>query len=116
MPIGRLPAFGWLPFLPVDLGNLGGGWLSGRMVRGGWTIASARQAVLAIGVVAMLAEIPAGLTSDTRLCVVLIALATFGYRAWGTMMLALPTICFHPRSCRDSPAPVPGWAEFCSPG
>jgi ACS family hexuronate transporter-like MFS transporter len=49
---------------------------------------------MVIGVLGMVAGLPAGFTSSARLCLFLIAVATLCYSAWGTMMLTLPTDLF----------------------
>ena len=95
--LGEIAASAWIPFVAVDLGNLTGGWLSGRLMRCGWSLNASRKAVLALGVLGMLAGIPAGLTPHAVLCVLLIAVATFSYAAWGTIMLTLPTDLFAAR-------------------
>jgi ACS family hexuronate transporter-like MFS transporter len=92
-----IAASAWIPFVAADLGNLGGGWLSGRLIRRGWTVNAARKAVLVLGVLGMLAGVPAGLTSYAWLTIALIGVVTFSYSAWGTMMLTLPTDLFPSR-------------------
>jgi ACS family hexuronate transporter-like MFS transporter len=92
--LAEIGMFAWIPFVAVDFGNLGGGWLSGRFLRRGWTINAARKAVMIMGVVGMVAGLPAGFTNSARLCLFLIAVATLSYSAWGTMMLTLPTDLF----------------------
>jgi MFS transporter, ACS family, hexuronate transporter len=84
----------WIPFVAVDVGNLGGGWLSGYLVRRGWTLNAARKTVMAMGAAGMVAGLPAGFTSSPGLCLGLIAIATLCYAAWGTLMLTLPSDLF----------------------
>lgn len=93
----QIAALAWIPFVSADLGNLGGGWLSGHLVRRGWSLNAARKAVLGLGVVGMLAGVPAGLASSADACIALVSVATFAYAAWGTIMLTLPTDLFPSR-------------------
>jgi ACS family hexuronate transporter-like MFS transporter len=92
--LAEIGMFAWIPFVAVDFGNLSGGWLSGHFLRRGWTLNAARKTVMAIGVVGMVAGLPAGFTSSARLCLFLVAVATLSYSAWATMMLTLPTDLF----------------------
>jgi ACS family hexuronate transporter-like MFS transporter len=92
--LAQIGMLGWIPFLAVDAGNLGGGWLSGVLVRRGWSLNAARKLVLVLGAGAMVAGLPAGLTGNPALCLALIAAANLGYAAWGTMMLTLPSDLF----------------------
>jgi MFS transporter, ACS family, hexuronate transporter len=89
--LADIAASAWIPFVSADLGNFGGGFLSGYLMRRGWNLNAARKAVLVLGALGMLAGVPAGLTSSTAVCLAMIAIATFSYGAWGTMMLTLPT-------------------------
>lgn len=95
--LSQIAALAWIPFVSADLGNLGGGWLSGHLMRRGWSLNAARKAVLAMGVMGMLAGVPAGLTSNADVCIALVSVATFAYAAWGTIMLTLPTDLFPSR-------------------
>ena len=92
--LSQIGMFAWIPFVAVDFGNVGGGWLSGHLMRRGWTLNGARKAVLVIGAAGMVAGIPAGLTTNAMFCLVLIAVATLCYSAWGTLMLTLPSDLF----------------------
>lgn len=89
-----LALFAWIPFFTVDVGNLGGGWLAGHLMKRGWTLNASRKCVLALGATGMLAGLPAGLTASASLGLALIALATLSYSAWGTMILTLPADLF----------------------
>jgi len=92
--LAQIGMLGWIPFVAVDAGNLGGGWLSGVLVRRGWSLNGARKFVLILGAGAMVAGLPAGLTGNSGLCLALIAAANLGYAAWGTMLLTLPSDLF----------------------
>ena len=74
--LSEIAIVAWIPFLSVDVGNLGAGWLSGRLVQQKWSINAARKFVLACGAVGMVAGLPAGLTGNARLSLALIAVAT----------------------------------------
>ena len=92
--LSEIAIVAWIPFLSVDVGNLGAGWLSGRLVQQEWSINAARKFVLACGAVGMVAGLPAGLTGNARLSLALIAVATLSYSLFATMMLTLPSDLF----------------------
>ena len=92
--LSEIAIVAWIPFLSVDVGNLGAGWLSGRLVQQKWSINAARKFVLACGAVGMVAGLPAGLTGNARLSLALIAVATLSYSLFATMMLTLPSDLF----------------------
>lgn len=94
--LGEIAAVSWIPFVAVDLGNMCAGWLSSSLMRRGWSLDSARKCILRIGALGMLAGAPAGFVTSASLSVAFIALASFSYGAWGTMMLTLPTDLFDP--------------------
>lgn len=92
--LAEIGMFAWIPFVAVDIGNLAGGWLSGALMRRGWSLNAARKLVLAGGAVGMMAGLPAGFVPGAAWSLGLIALAVLCYSAWGTMMLTLPSDLF----------------------
>ncbi|MGD0129436.1 MAG: MFS transporter [Terriglobia bacterium] len=46
LSIRQMGKVGWIPFLFADIGFIGGGWLSGRLIKGGMAIRRARITVL----------------------------------------------------------------------
>lgn len=94
--LGEIAAVSWIPFLAVDLGNMSGGWLSSVLMRRGRSLDASRRFVLRAAALGMLAGAPAYLAQSATICVTFIALASFFYGAWGTMLLTLPTDLFQP--------------------
>src|SRR6201987_5269421 len=45
---GALVAY-WVPFIAGDLGNFFGGWMSGHLIRRGWSLGAARKALVIFG-------------------------------------------------------------------
>lgn len=84
----------WIIFLAPDIGNLGSGWLSGRLVRRGWSVNAARKFLLVVGALVMMAGLPAGLTGSAGWCLALVAVATLGCAIVSTMLLTLPSDLF----------------------
>jgi MFS transporter, ACS family, hexuronate transporter len=48
LSIRQMGKVGWIPFLFADIGFIGGGWLSGRLIRGGMASRPARITVLTV--------------------------------------------------------------------
>jgi MFS transporter, ACS family, hexuronate transporter len=84
----------WIPFVTADIGNLVGGWLTGRLIRGGMPTNRARKTVTAIFALLMTAGIPAAFASNVWVAVALISVATFGYTGYNTNTLAFPADVF----------------------
>jgi len=73
----------WLPYLTADLGAIGGGWASGRLVARGWNPIRARLAVM----LPFACLMPLSLLidrSDSWLAITIICVVTFSHMAWKT--------------------------------
>jgi ACS family hexuronate transporter-like MFS transporter len=51
--IKQIGLFAWVPFVGAMLGSLGGGWLSGRLIRAGHSVDRARKLSITLGCVVM---------------------------------------------------------------
>ena len=90
----RIAAFAWVPFVAADIGNFTGGFLSRARMRRGATVLEARRWVCAISCVPMLLGIPAAQVHSPYVALALISVAVWGYAAWSTMGLTLPSDLF----------------------
>jgi ACS family hexuronate transporter-like MFS transporter len=88
----------WIPFLAADLGNFFGGWISGHLIKRGWSLGAARKAVVIFGGIGVTMLIPTVFTSHLSLIALLFALATFSYAAFSTMANVLPSDLFYSES------------------
>jgi MFS transporter, ACS family, hexuronate transporter len=88
----------WIPFLAADLGNFFGGGISGYLIKRGWSVGSARKAVIIFGGLGVTVLMTTVFTTNLYLLALLFALATFSYAAFSTMANVLPSDLFHSES------------------
>jgi MFS transporter, ACS family, hexuronate transporter len=74
--------FAWMPFLAADLGSLFGGWLSGALIRAGWSVNRARKGVILGAMLLMCSGIPAAFVHNGNFALGLIAVVLFGFQSW----------------------------------
>lgn len=86
----EIAAYGWIPFLFADIGNVGGGAISDWLIRRGAKPVQARLAVLiAVGCLAPLSAL-AGVVNSSVAAFALISTATFLCQCWSTNIATLP--------------------------
>ncbi|MDQ8756801.1 MFS transporter [Sphingosinicella sp. LHD-64] len=79
--VAQIGLFAWVPFVGAMLGSLGGGWLSGALIRRGWPVIRARKAAITLGAVIMLPALLLTMGAATPLyAVLLIAVILFGFQ------------------------------------
>jgi ACS family hexuronate transporter-like MFS transporter len=88
----------WIPFVGADLGNLFGGWMSGYLIRRGWSVGSARKAIVVFGGIGVTLLIPTIFTVHLPTLTVLFAVATFCYGSYTTIANVLPSDLFFSKS------------------
>jgi len=88
----------WIPFVGADLGNFFGGWVSGYLIKRGWSLGSARKAVIVFGGVGSAVLIATIFTRDVGLITLLFGVSTFAYAAFSTMANVLPSDLFYSES------------------
>ena len=86
--------FAWMPFAAADAGSLFGGWLSGHLIRRGWSVNRARKSVILGGMVLMCCGIPAAITQNAMSALVFIAVVLFGFQSWISNVQTLPSDYF----------------------
>jgi ACS family hexuronate transporter-like MFS transporter len=94
----------WIPFLAADLGNFFGGFMSGYLIKRGWSVGSGRKALAVFGGIGVMLLIPTIFTVNLTLLALLFGLATFSYGSFTTIANVLPSDIFH----SDSVASVSG--------
>ena len=86
--------YAWVPFIFGDIGYVLGGWLSGRLMRAGWTLPKARKFVMLLGAAFMPVSIIAPLVPAPWMAIAATCFATFGHAFWVANLQALPTDLF----------------------
>lgn len=88
----------WVPFIGTDLGNFVGGWLSGYLIKRGFSVGAARKRIIVAGAIGILLLIPTVYTVSLSLLTLLFSLACFSYGMYTTMANVLPSDVFFPES------------------
>jgi MFS transporter, ACS family, hexuronate transporter len=84
----------WIPFVATDLGSLFAGWLSGRLIKRGWSLGAARKLPIVYGGVGMLLLIATIFTNDLYVISLFFAIVAFTYAGFTTMANVLPSDLF----------------------
>ena len=82
------------PYLAADFGSIGGGWLSGFLMKRGWSTGRARFAALGLAAACMPAAILAVFVRELYVALALISLATAAHQAWSANIFTLASDMF----------------------
>jgi ACS family hexuronate transporter-like MFS transporter len=97
--VKQIGMFAWVPFVGAAVGSLFGGWLSGYLLRKGWSINAARKLVITLGGVLMLPALLLTATAATpMIAVLLIAVILFGFQMAIGNIQTLPSDYFSGKS------------------
>ena len=86
--------YAWVPFVVGGVGYILGGWLSGRLMRAGWELPSARKFVMLLGALVMPASILAPLVPAAWMAIAATCFVTFGHALFVSNVQTLPTDLF----------------------
>jgi len=86
--------YAWVPFVVGGVGYILGGWLSGRLMRAGWALPSARKFVMLLGALVMPASIVAPLVPAAWMAIAATCFVTFGHALFVSNVQTLPTDLF----------------------
>ncbi len=84
----------WIPFVAADVGSFFAGWLSGFLIRRGWSLGAARKLPVIYGGIGMTLIIPTIFTTNLYLIALLFGLVTFTYAGFTTMANVMPSDLF----------------------
>jgi ACS family hexuronate transporter-like MFS transporter len=88
---------GWaLPviYLMADFGSVGGGWLSGYLMRRGWTTMQARRGAMAVCAFSMPIAAMAVFAGAPALAIALVSLATAAHQGWSANLFTITSDTF----------------------
>lgn len=88
----------WVPFVATDLGNFIGGWLSGHLIKRGFSVGAARKSIIVAGAIGVTLLIPTVFTVSLPLLTLLFSASCFSYGMYTTMANVLPSDVFFPGS------------------
>jgi ACS family hexuronate transporter-like MFS transporter len=97
----------WIPYLTADLGSIGGGWLSGHLIRRGWRVVPARKWVMLFSALAMPLGIVSAYVRSSSVAVALVCVVMFAHMSWKTNQMTL-TVDTFPRVIVASAAGIVG--------
>jgi ACS family hexuronate transporter-like MFS transporter len=81
-------------YIIADVGSIGGGWLSSKMIKMGWTINRSRKTAMLICALAVVPIVIASTTSSLWLAVVLIGIAAAAHQGWSANIFTLTSDMF----------------------
>jgi ACS family hexuronate transporter-like MFS transporter len=81
-------------YLLSFFGGIGGGWLSSRLMRRGWSTNAARKTTMLVAALAVLPILGAARTTSLWTAVVLVGLAVGAHQAFSANLLTLPSDLF----------------------
>ncbi len=93
----NLREIGWaLPviYLAADIGSVGGGWLSGQLIRRGWPVLKARKATMLLAAACMPVAVTAVFVKSPILAIALVSLATSAHQGWSANLFTTPSDVF----------------------
>jgi len=88
--------FAWIPFLAADIGSLSGGWLGGRLIRGGLSVDASRKIVIWTGALLVPTALLAVYVRSPYLAILLISASLFAIQVKSSSLFALPADLFAP--------------------
>ncbi|MGH9396840.1 MAG: MFS transporter [Terriglobia bacterium] len=95
--IHTLELFGMIPFLGASFGSVAGGWLSGFLMRRGWSVNAARKTAMAVCAFSMPTGIIAVFAHSPWVALALITVSTSAHQGWSANVFTLASDMFPKR-------------------
>jgi MFS transporter, ACS family, aldohexuronate transporter len=95
--IAKLEWFGMIPFIAAVPGSIFGGWLSGHLIRRGWSVNAGRKTAMLVCALAMPAGVAAVLAGSPWLAIALISVSTSAHQGWSANVFTLASDIFPKR-------------------
>jgi ACS family hexuronate transporter-like MFS transporter len=86
--------YGWVPYVFGDFGYILGGWLSGRLMRAGKPLGTARKLAMTVGAALLPAAIFAPMVPSAAMAIAATSFVVFGHAIWIANLLTLPADLF----------------------
>lgn len=96
-------------YLVADVGSIGGGWLSGRFMKMGWSTNRARKMAMLVCALSVLPVMFAAQVSNLWLAVLLVSIAAAAHQGWSANLFTLTSDMF-PRKAVGSVVGIGGTA------
>ena len=96
-------------YLSASVGSIGGGWLSGSLIRAGWTVNAARKTAMLLCAIAVTPIVFAASASSMWVAVALISLAAAAHQGWSANLFTTASDMF-PRHAVASVVGIGGMA------
>lgn len=85
-------------YLLADVGSVGGGWISGRFMRQGWSLNKARKVTMLIAAAAIVPTMFAPSAPSLWATVAVVGVAAAAHQWWSTNLFTLPSDMFPQRA------------------
>jgi ACS family hexuronate transporter-like MFS transporter len=96
-------------YLVADVGSVGGGWLSGALIKRGWNVAKARKVTLLIAALLIVPTASAPLANSLWVAVAIVSVAAAAHQWWSANLFTLTSDMF-PRHAVGSVVGLGGFA------
>jgi MFS transporter, ACS family, hexuronate transporter len=96
-------------YLVADVGSVGGGWLSSRLIGRGWSVNRGRKTAMLVAAVLIVPTALAPSTSSMWVAVALVSVAAAAHQAWSANLFTLVSDMF-PRRAVGSVVGIGGFA------
>lgn len=85
-------------FIAADFGSIGGGWLSSRLMKKGWTVNRARKTAMLICALCVVPMVLAPHTNSLWMTVAIISLAAAAHQGWSANLFTIVSDTFPKRA------------------
>ena len=96
-------------YIVADVGSIGGGWLSSRLIKAGWTLNASRKTAMLVCALAVVPIVFAANATSLWSAVGLVALAAAAHQGWSANIFTLSSDMF-PRRAVGSVVGIGGMA------
>jgi len=96
-------------YIIADVGSIGGGWISGALIKRGWSINAGRKIAMLICALAVVPIIFASTTSNLWVAVILIGIAAAAHQGWSANLFTTASDMF-PKQAVGSVVGIGGMA------